>query len=152
MGMAYDIILQAIAAKHGGEFAPDSLVFDMGSGDIVDYTLTIPDKWVAYLIEVSGYTTDYGINVVFYDNDNIPRWEWTEYIDTQKDWPVIPFLEKFYKGSIKFRFTNNNAGTVTVGWATTVLLIPEDERNAFEEDVRQLADLIPLLKKIAGEG
>jgi len=147
----YDALLQSIAAKYGGEFAPDSLVWSMAAGDIVDYELTIPTNWVGYLLEVSGYTTGGDINVIFYDQDNIPRWEWTEFIDTQKDFPVLPFLEKFYTGTIKFRFTNKGTATQDIGFATTMLLIPEENRIEFEKEMKDLSSILPLLRKIAGE-
>lgn len=141
-------LLQGIIAKFGGEFAPDSLVWSQATNTTVDYQLTMPTKWVAYLLEMSGYTSGEDVSVTFIDHNNIPRWEWTEYLDTQKAWEVLPFLEKFYTGTITFRFQNTATVTRSVAWSTTVILIPEANRIDFEAAVKGLADLIPTLKNI----
>jgi len=141
--------IQAIAAKWGGEFAPDSAVWAQSANSIVDLELTIPDKWIGYLIYISGYTNGENVKVTFYDHDNIPRWEWTEFIDTEVHTYVLPFLEKWYRNTIKFRFENTAAASRTIGWYVVVLLIPEANRDEFESAVKGLADLIPLLDQIA---
>jgi len=143
--MVFELI-QAIAKRRGGEYSPDSAVWTQSPGTIVDYELTIPERWVGYLFQVSGYTSGPAVNLKFIDQDGILRWEWTDLLDTQKDWPVLPMLEKAYRGTIRFRFTNNSASNRTIGWATEVLLIPDAERDAFEQDVQALADLVPLLR------
>jgi len=141
--------IQAIAAKYGGEFAPESSVWTQSASSIVDMELTIPSKWVGYLLEVIGYSSGSDVKVTFIDHNDIPRWEWTELLDTEAHTDVIPFLEKFYSGTIKFRFTNTSGANRTVGWYVVILLIPEENRIAFEKAVKELADLVPTLKKIA---
>ena len=141
-------ILQAIAFKHAGQFAPDSLVFTLNNGAIVDYVLTIPTKYVAYLLKTGGYTQVDGISVKFIDQDGVERWDWTEFVDTYSEHEIMPFLEKRYKGAIRFRFANTSGSSSSVGWITDVLLIPEQNFKGFEDDVKALSDFIPLLKEI----
>jgi len=143
--------IQAVAAKWGGEFAPDSAVWSQTANSIVDLELTIPEKWVGYLIYISGYTNGEGVKVTFYDHDNMPRWEWTEFIDTEVHTYVLPFLEKWYRDTIKFRFENTSTATRTIGFYVVVLLIPEANRIEFENNVKSLANLIPVLENIAGK-
>jgi len=145
--MVYEFV-EAIAKRRSGEYAPDSLNWAQAAGTTVDFELTIPDKWVGYLMMVSGYTTGDLVKVTFIDHDGIPRWEWTELMDTMRDYKVLPVLEKWYRGTIKFRFVNNSSTTRTMSWCTEILLIPEAEREDFEKDVRALADLIPAMKTL----
>ena len=140
--------LQAIAIKQGGQFAPDSLVFTHLTGTIVDYSLSIPSNYVAYLLKTGGYTQVDGIKVEFIDQDGAERWEWTEYMDVFSEHEIMPFLEKRYKDTIIFRFTNTSGSSSSIGWFTDVLLIPAQNFNEFEADVKALGDFIPVLKEI----
>ena len=145
--MVYELI-ESIAAKRGGENAPDSLVWAQAAGTVVDFLLTIPDKWVGYLIMCSGYTSGDKVRVTFIDHDGFPRWEWTQLTDTMKEYKILPILEKWYKGTIKFRFKNESTAARTISWCTEVLLIPEAERENFEKDVKAIADIIPTILEL----
>jgi len=150
--MPYDTYLQAIAAKYAGEFSPDSYVWAQATLTTVDYTLSIPDNWIAYLLNVSGYASGTGVDVKFIDQDGFLRWEWTALKDTNTEYSVLPILEKAYTGSIIFRFYNSSSATRTIGWATIVLLIPESSRNDFENAVKAFADVPGLLKALLPTG
>lgn len=52
---------------------------------------------------------------------------------------------------IKFSFNNTSGASRSVGLVTTGILIPETSRIDFEKAVKELADLIPLLRKITEE-
>ena len=110
--------------------------------------LTIPNKWVGYLCHIIGYSTGDNVKAQFIDQNGIPRWEWTEFLDTEAHTNVIPFLEKFYKGTIKFRFINSASSSRSIGLYVVILLIPEQNRIAFENAVKDLAELIPLLRTL----
>ena len=147
----FNELIEAVVAKFGGEFSSDSAVWAQATNTTVDYELTIPTNWVFYLTKVSGYANGGDVRCTFYDQDNIPRWEWTEFIDTNTDFEIVPFLEKSYKGTIKFSFNNTSGANRSVGFVTTGILIPETNRIEFEKAIKESADLIPLLRKIAEE-
>ena len=144
----FNELIEAITAKFGGEFASDSAIWSQATNTTVEYQLTIPTKWVFYLTKVSGYTNGGDVSCTFYDQDGIPRWEWTEFIDTNTQFDILPFLEKFYNDTIKFSFSNTSGANRTIGFVTSGILIPETNRINFENAVKENADLVPILTKI----
>jgi hypothetical protein len=135
-------LIQAIAFKFGGQYAVDSAVWSQAADTTVEYILTIPATWVAYLIEQSGYTSGGDMRVTFIDQDGFARFEWTELLDTQKIYEILPFMEKFYKSDIIWRFKNESSATRTTGWCTTFLIIPESNRLRFEKAIKKIADIV----------
>lgn len=142
------LILQAIVAKFGGQFSPQSRVLVVGANDTETYPITIPENYVAYLLEVSAYAQGENIEAELRDSKNFVEYTWDEYIDTQKTWTIIPFTENFYTDSVTFKFINSGAVAQTIGWSSIWILILEADRPDFEAAIEEVGDLIPLLKSI----
>jgi len=146
-----DILLQAIVAKHGGRFYPRSTVFNIAAGATHDYQINLPDtpNIIGYLISVKGYTQGGDIKVELFDNKNIKLYTWDEYIDTEESTEILPFTEKFYIKNATFRFTNSGAVAQDIGWYTIWIYMPNENRINFETAIKEVADLIPLLRNIS---
>lgn len=142
------LLLQSIAMKYGVQFSPQSRVLDVGANDSETYTITIPDNYAAYLLEVGAYAQGEKIKAELADSKGFVEYTWDEYIDTQRTWIIIPFTENVYSNSVTFKFINSGATTQTIGWSSIWILVKESDRQDFEAAIREVADLVPTLKSI----
>jgi len=141
--------IESIIKKHNGEIEIASTNFTVGAGETVSVEHILkPETHFFYILTISGYVTEDGVKVTFFDQDNIPRWTWTEFPDTFVSFEIVPFIEKKYSGTVRFEYTNNSSATSTCSLCVKYLAIPGSNVDEFERDIKELANFVKTLKEI----